>query len=241
MHVLRLIAGVALLFWKVWRKILFLKSEAGSRFQLSLHRRSTGRGMERWGSALVKRHGVITRVAEWTQVDSYLSWPNQWPHFNITDKENSGKKKPPKMSVFMHMLWPVADPAIGYLGCESDLSVCMAWLLHFYHCTSPGRELEKVTAWRNKFRTAVEYDTEQWGSLKSSPVVPADCGNTGLLMAGLGAVVGRQSLSVPSSRGHWARRLRVTDSWFSWEYWQECFVNLCKSDSLEASEISQLI
>lgn len=42
---------------------------------------------------------------------------------------------------------------------------------------------------------------------------PADCGNTGLLMAGLGAVVGRQSLSVPSAqRPLGPGNSRVTDS-----------------------------
>lgn len=113
-------------------KVLFLKSEAGSRFQPSstedlLEERIWRGGKPHWW----KRHGVITRVADlghrWTAIS-----PDQISDHTssfITDKgELWEKKKPPKMSVFMHMLWPVADPAIGYLGCESDLSVCMAWL-----------------------------------------------------------------------------------------------------------------
>lgn len=134
------------------------KSEAGSRFQPSstedlLEERIWREVGNRIGGNVM---GVITRVADlghrWTAIS-----PDQISDHTssfITDKENSGKKKTTKMSVFMHMLWPVADPAIGYLGCESDLSVCMAWPL-FYHCVLLlviSKVGKSDTAWRNKFR-----------------------------------------------------------------------------------------
>ena len=123
-------------------KVLFLKSEAGSRFQPSStedlrEERIWRGGKPHWWTC----HGVIIRVADlghrWTAIIS----PDQISdHASscITDKGNLGEKKP-KTSLFLHMLWPVADPAIGHLGSESDLSVCMAWLF-LSLCTSPGHK-----------------------------------------------------------------------------------------------------